>query len=871
MNCFRLVVLFLLAPASLSKKSSSGSEVAQVAAPPPFFLQDASDGLCLAGPTFRRCDITTLYYVTGSPGTYQIHRRPVEEGEREQCLSLKNCNTDDLEKPLNIKHNKCTHCGAKDWNILGDATTGYILSTGGGERCLSRNGDETSAVSCGDTDNIIALQLNFASKEDIKAMSEEGAQMVRHARGGDNKAIKKLLKEGVDVDSSDWDKMTGLISAASAGQLSTVQLLLKEGASVDLSDKDGITPVMSACIYGHLNVLKHLVEKAGAKLEPVQGTNVSPLWLASGEGKLDIVEYLIKKGENVNEQRLDGISPLTAAVIGSHVSVVKVLMKHGADVSLVDTDGVNALTNAAEVGNVDIISMIVGDSDVNAISASGYSALVVAAAGGHAEIVKILLTHGADPNLLHLEDVTALMYGASTTSLDVVRNLVEGGADVTKRHAQGGSAVMEAATGGNLPILKFLIENGALYNDSDSDGVTTLQSAAAQGNKDIVEYLMGLEEKNNGKKGLEEWVNLYSKSGGTSIMFGAGGNNVELVQLLIDAGAKVTDVVEGAPEYLDKLASQIAAGKEDVEDHKDGITALHVAAMGGHLELTELLLKNGADVLAVDEDETSSLMGAVKGNFGDIATLLIKSGANPDDVYVDEEENKHNLLYDAIIVENNEFALLLIEHGATLSHKDDAGVTVLIQAAHRGMIDVVRALLKREGADIDAVNNEGISALIAASSEGHEEVVEMLLAAGADVTAKDTDETNSLMAAAVRGHHSLCKILLGAGADVNAQNTDGHTALMFAYNGKAQVETLWDRYGDTLRESEKEFLLVKEALHNHTETVNVITKVGNADLKLKDKEGHVAADFDYNPDVDEELVEQEKEAEKKRKRSNREL
>ena len=41
-------------------------------------------------------------------------------------------------------------------------------------------------------------------------------------------------------------------------------------------------------------------------------------------------------------------------------------------------------------------------------------------------------------------------------------------------------------------------------------------------------------------------------------MFGAGGNNVELVQLLIDAGAKVTDVVEGAPEYLDKLASQVS-------------------------------------------------------------------------------------------------------------------------------------------------------------------------------------------------------------------------------------------------------------------------------------------------------------------------
>ena len=38
------------------------------AAPPPFFLQDPSDNLCLAGETFKRCSIETLWYVVGSPG-----------------------------------------------------------------------------------------------------------------------------------------------------------------------------------------------------------------------------------------------------------------------------------------------------------------------------------------------------------------------------------------------------------------------------------------------------------------------------------------------------------------------------------------------------------------------------------------------------------------------------------------------------------------------------------------------------------------------------------------------------------------------------------------------------------------------------------
>jgi hypothetical protein len=63
------------------------------------------------------------------------------------------------------------------------------------------------------------------------------------------------------------------------------------------------------------------------------------------------------------------------------------------------------------------------------------------------------------------------------------------------------------------------------------------------------------------------------------------------------------------------------------------------------------------------------------------------------------------------------------------------------------------------------------------------------------VNAKDKEGTNSLMAAAARGHLECIQSLVAAeGVDVNGQNVDGHTALMFAYNGKNQVETLWERY-----------------------------------------------------------------------------
>mgnify|MGYP001227777486 CR=1 FL=1 len=62
------------------------SGVTKSTGPPAFFLQDPNDGQCLSGPAFKRCAIDTLWYVTGRPGSYQLHHRKVEEVDDELCL-----------------------------------------------------------------------------------------------------------------------------------------------------------------------------------------------------------------------------------------------------------------------------------------------------------------------------------------------------------------------------------------------------------------------------------------------------------------------------------------------------------------------------------------------------------------------------------------------------------------------------------------------------------------------------------------------------------------------------------------------------------------------------------------------------------------
>ena len=128
------------------------------------------------------------------------------------------------------------------------------------------------------------------------------------------------------------------------------------------------------------------------------------------------------------------------------------------------------------------------------------------------------------------------------------------------------------------------------------------------------------------------------------------------------------------------------------------------------------------------------------------------------------------------------------------------------------------------------------------------------------------------MDASTRGHTNIIELLFNAGALVNGQNIDGHLALMFAYNGKNQVETLYERYDQFIKESEVESskkedvddggtgTIIHDALDKHNKMVKLLAKNGADD---KDKEVHAVEDFHFHPDAGSEVLVQEEKAGKK--------
>jgi len=538
-----------------------------------------------------------------------------------------------------------------------------------------------------------------------------------------------------------------------------------------------------------------------------------------------------------------------AAASGGHTHVVKLLLEAGADIEAMDQEGLTALMNAAENGTESTVAMLIQHgAQVDAASNAGFTPLIVAAAGGHSKACALLLDK--DPTIIsktHSEGVDALMYAAAGGHAETVKLLLERGADPKRLHAHGGSAFMEAATFGSVDVMKILIQAGADPLLIDDDGVTALMSAASQGKFDATTFLAGPEYFGT------TYLDLAADSGGTAMMFAAAGGHLDCVKLLVEKGADVNKLVHGTEKYVIQVAEQLAAGKTDVEPHKENVTALQVAAQGGHLDTVMYLLENNADVHIKDEEGLSALTNAVAGGHSKVAFALVKAGADPNDAYVDEQAKNHNLLEDAINAADDDFASLLVAKGAHFN------ADIIVSAASKGLNATIDAMIIINP-DLPHVQNaRNATPLFAAANEGQSTVVSSLLAVQpAAANQYDTDGTTPLMAASVRGHLDIVSALIKAGADVNTQNNDGHTALMFAYNGKAQVNALLTKYMQVIQNKKGSDASIASADNDsNLQLINTSNKAfldiialliaSGADQKIADKAGNIAADFDYQP------------------------
>jgi uncharacterized protein len=438
---------------------------------------------------------------------------------------------------------------------------------------------------------------------------------------------------------------------------------------------------------------------------------------------LEAVRALLSRKADPNVAQADGATALHWAARWDDTRMASLLIGAGARTNRANADGVTPLFLAAEVGSAAMISTLFeGGADVNLpVLPHGETALMLAARTGKPDAVKVLLDHGAAVNAKdNLRGTTALMWAAEEGHSDVIRLLIEHGAEVRAQSAEL-SPPARRGLGFASSNIVFGASSRASAKKATKGGLTALLFAAREDCLDCVRALLDAEAP----------VDQTSVDGSSPLLVAVQNGNFELARFLLERGASpnLMNLKGWTPLYLAvKIRNQEA-------------TAIPAPSAEGALDFIKALLEEGADPNVRLKAETEVHQGMT-------ALWLKEPGATP--------------LLRAALCGDLTVVRVLLAHGADPLLPTFDHTTPLMVAAGVGWADgmireysegesleLVKLLLDR-GADVNAANDHGITALHGAAYKGANQVVQLLVERGGRLDAKDNGEDYGFGARSVK-------------------------------------------------------------------------------------------------------------------------
>jgi ankyrin repeat protein len=206
--------------------------------------------------------------------------------------------------------------------------------------------------------------------------------------------VKSLLdKPGIDIDAKSANWITALNFACRAGHLEVVKLLVAAGARVNPQAKNEWGALVSAVFEAHLQVVKYLVEEAGADVQCTGPDGMTVLIMAAGMGHVDVVEYLRGRQDiDIDAKSEKGHTALGYACLQGHLEVAKLLVAAGARVNYQTSNDWGPLVSAAWGGHLQVVKYLVEEAgaDVRCAGPDGSTALSMAECQGHADVAQYL-------------------------------------------------------------------------------------------------------------------------------------------------------------------------------------------------------------------------------------------------------------------------------------------------------------------------------------------------------------------------------------------------------------------------------------------------------------------------------------------------
>jgi ankyrin repeat protein len=502
------------------------------------------------------------------------------------------------------------------------------------------------------------------------------AAFVDAAMNGNREAVRALLKDGADVNTTQADGMTALHWAAQKGDVELAKVLLYASANLKATTRiGGYTPLLIASKNGDAAMIDTLTQ-AGADVEAPTINGTTPLMLAAAAGKPAAVKALLAHGANVNaKETVKGETALTFAAAFGRADVIRVLTAGGADVK--------ATTNAIDLAGFakeeqERLAAERGGGNNGAQAGRGNAP--GAGRGGAPQAPQIA---GVNRQYNYTELVgfwgglAPMHLAARQGEIESVKALLDAGADVNQRGAGDPVTPMLIATmNGQFDIARFLLDKGADPNLAQANGVAPLYAALncqwaakalypqprayEQQHASYLDLMAALLEKGadpNARLTKKVWYAQYDfdqsgvdETGSTPFWRAAYAADVDAMKLMLKYGADpnittmrsagrvrvgdvTRDVVDvsplppvavGGPGVTPLLAaSGVGYGEGFAANH-------HRFAPGGMLAAVKYLVEElHADVNARDHDGNSAIHNAAARGDNEMIQYLVAHGADP--------------------------------------------------------------------------------------------------------------------------------------------------------------------------------------------------------------------------------------------------
>lgn len=478
------------------------------------------------------------------------------------------------------------------------------------------------------------------------AAETSGSRLVEAARNQDSRALRTLLSQKVDVNARSSDSSTALLWVAHWSDVDTADLLLRAGADANAANDFQMTPLSEACTNGNSALVRSLL-KAGAHPNTPIATGETPLMTCARTGSADAVRLLVEYGAEVNaKEPKQNQTALMWAAAERHSDVFKALIDAHADLKANTKQGFTPIHFAARVGNLESLKLLLAAGvDINILTqadgatnrvtnqlgiaktpgAIGYTPLLVAVMRGQVDLALYLLDHSADPNI-DASGFTPLHWASSnweSFSANPVYGFDDPMAGIPDRQAK-------------LRLVKVLLAHGAKVNAR----MTKPQPSFAGGYLDAV--------------------------GATPLLLAASANDLEMMRILLDAGAD--------PKILTatNASAIMAAAGLNHSIGEDLVTETQAT------ETVNFLLKLGVDPKGETTFGENALFGPAYRGWNKLLAQLIDLGVNVNAVskagvtpYLAANGGGDRL---GGVLYNKDGAELLRKHGAdpTLGHPCEA-------------------------------------------------------------------------------------------------------------------------------------------------------------------------------------------------------